>query len=160
MSTDMYSEYPTDQQIEELLDAHRKGGPAAIAEVLRKRRTERTEAVKANDDESLLTSLEQRLAEATPISEGSVTPRSVTVSVNELNRLLDRNAQLEDERRNGFWYQVNESLHNPGDRLAWSMVFFVVSIALTLPFLPGGAAFFVSGIVAAIPAAFFGKDKH
>jgi hypothetical protein len=43
MSTDMYSEYPTDQQIEELLDAHRKGGPAAIAEVLRKRRATGTE---------------------------------------------------------------------------------------------------------------------
>lgn len=87
--------------------------------------------------------------ESTAVPKESMIPAAmVKISVDQLSSLLDRNAQLEDEKRSSLWGQVNESLHNPGDRLAWCIVFFVISIALTLPFLPSGAAFFLSGMIA------------
>jgi hypothetical protein len=127
------SEYPTEQQMREVYEAYKSGKPGAIAEVLRKRQEERKQAE----------------VEFTPTPQEPQKPMAVvSVPIQQLNSLLERNAQLEDEKRSSFWHQVNESLHKPGDRLTWCIVFFVISIALTLPFLPGGAAFVLSGIIA------------
>ncbi len=90
------------------------------------------------------TVVESKRALTEPIEPTS----EVNIPVGQLNALLERNTQLEKEKRRSFWYQLNQSLHHPGDRLTWSMVFFVITIGLTLPFLPGGAAFVLSGMVA------------
>jgi ribosomal protein L37AE/L43A len=104
-------------------------------------------------------------AEATvksiPRPTEAVYPASVVcMLVEQAHSLLERNAQLEHEKRSGFSYQINESLHNPHDGVAWFMVLFVISIALTLTFLPGGAALFVSVIIAVVPATLVSNKKH
>jgi hypothetical protein len=99
--------------------------------------------------------------ESEPIPKEPMYPASVVrILVDQANSLVERNDQLEGEKRSGFWYQMNESLHNPGDSAAWFMVLFIISIALTLPFLPGGAAFVVSAMIAAVPAALIANKKH
>jgi hypothetical protein len=144
------SEYPTEQQIQEMYEAYKSGKPGAIAEVLRKRRGERKEAEAESAASRIMPKQEQQaVGVPTPATREPIKPDSmVYASVDQVNSLLERNAQLEDEKRSGFWYQVNESLHSSGDRLAWCIVFFVISIALALRFLPGGAAFFLSAMIA------------